>query len=161
MFEAEITRTIDHEGREYTEDPDDYGGGTKFGISKRYFPDVDVRNLTEPQAVELYRQHFYTERRLNEVADIRVRWKLFDMCVNPGYSVAARSVQRLLYLAVDGVIGSHTIAAINAANSEKLLAGLVKEHVKSYVYATISRPVNLKYLEGWVDRAFDSGEGLV
>lgn len=43
----------------YVNDPDDPGGETNFGISKRSFPDVDIKNLTKDEAKEIYREHFW------------------------------------------------------------------------------------------------------
>ena len=45
---------FDWEGRDYENDPDDPGGETKFGIDKRSHPNVDIRTLTESEAVAIY-----------------------------------------------------------------------------------------------------------
>jgi len=43
----------------YTNDPLDPGGETKWGISKNANPDVDIKNLTQEQATEIYRQKYW------------------------------------------------------------------------------------------------------
>src|SRR6266436_4597543 len=45
---------LDWEGRIFENDPDDPGGATKFGIDQRSHPNVDIRNLTESQALDIY-----------------------------------------------------------------------------------------------------------
>ena len=42
-------RLIGHEG-EYSNDPNDPGGETKWGISKRAYPNLDIKNLTRDGA---------------------------------------------------------------------------------------------------------------
>jgi lysozyme family protein len=46
-----IEITLHHEGG-YVHDPKDLGGETNFGIAKRWYPDLDIKNLTEEEAAE-------------------------------------------------------------------------------------------------------------
>ena len=48
-FDEIIGLTLDHEGG-YVHDPKDLGGETNFGIAKRFYPDVDIKNLTKEGA---------------------------------------------------------------------------------------------------------------
>ena len=50
-----IEKVLKHEGG-YVNDPTDLGGETNFGITKRFYPDVDIKNLTKEQAVEIYKR---------------------------------------------------------------------------------------------------------
>ena len=43
-FDEIIDLTLEHEGG-YVHDPSDLGGETNFGIAKRFYPDVDIKNL--------------------------------------------------------------------------------------------------------------------
>ena len=60
FFGHAITTTLQHEGG-YVNDPADPGGETRYGISKRAFPQVDVKTLTLQQAKALYKV-FYWEK---------------------------------------------------------------------------------------------------
>ena len=40
-------KIIKAEGAEYTDDPVDRGGKTKYGISQKRYPNLDIKNLTE------------------------------------------------------------------------------------------------------------------
>ena len=44
---------------QYTNDPADPGGETKFGISKRKFPNEDIKNLTVQRAFEIYQTYYW------------------------------------------------------------------------------------------------------
>ena len=66
----------------YSNDPNDPGGETKFGISKRYNPDVDVKNLTLEGAKQIYLERYWIPAGCDDVPypmDIC----LFDGFVNP------------------------------------------------------------------------------
>ena len=53
-FEDAFDRLISHEGG-YVNDPLDPGGETKFGISKRSYPTLDIAALTREDARAIYR----------------------------------------------------------------------------------------------------------
>lgn len=44
----------------YVNNPADPGGETNWGITKRSYPDLDIRNLTRDQALEIYRRDYWT-----------------------------------------------------------------------------------------------------
>ena len=45
LFDKCMLIIFKHEGG-YVNDPDDWGGETKYGIAKRFFPNEDIKNLT-------------------------------------------------------------------------------------------------------------------
>ena len=49
QFDEIIDHVLEHEGG-YVNDPKDLGGETKYGITKRFYPDVDIKNLTKEDA---------------------------------------------------------------------------------------------------------------
>lgn len=57
-FNKAFKITVGLEGR-YSNDPDDPGGETKFGISKRYNPNIDIKNLTLDQAKLIYLNKYW------------------------------------------------------------------------------------------------------
>lgn len=117
-FEKAFERVIGHEGG-YVFDPRDAGGETKYGISKRAYPNLDIKNLTLDQAKEIYRRDYWNRLHLDEIPDC-VRFDLFDAAVNSGVSAAAKFLQRAAGTNADGVIGKLTIAAANGIDPERL-----------------------------------------
>ncbi len=74
--------------------PDDSGGETKFGISKRAHPDVDIPNLTREQAMEIYYREYWVPMRCNDYpAPIALHF--FDHGVNAGAGVANRILSQV------------------------------------------------------------------
>lgn len=90
-FDKAIKVVLAHEGG-YVNDPNDLGGETNFGISKRSYPTVDIKNLTREQAVEIYRGDWWERYRYGDIEDLDVATKVFDLAVNMG-PVPALSAQ--------------------------------------------------------------------
>lgn len=99
------------------DNPSDPGGLTKWGISSRSHPDVDIENLTKEGAKAIYKEEYwpwYMER----VTDWSVAAELFEQLVNMRPKTAVKVWQRALnYLgagiAVDGEFGAVTLRNIN------------------------------------------------
>ncbi len=77
-----IQFVLDREGA-YINHPEDPGGETNFGISKRAYSDLDIKALTKEQAIDIYRRDYWQKAscdRLGSPLDIVV----FDSAVNCG-----------------------------------------------------------------------------
>ncbi|SPM44721.1 Uncharacterised protein [Orientia tsutsugamushi] len=94
-FEHAVNFVLSHEGG-YSDDPDDDGGETKFGISKRSYPHVDVDALTVEQAKNIYKCDFWEPQLYKDIKDVNFATKVFDLAVNMGSNWAHRLVQRAL-----------------------------------------------------------------
>ncbi len=111
----------------FTANPDDPGNwtggakgkgelrGTNFGISAASYPTLDIRNLTWPQAVEIYRRDYWTPAGCDMLPD-GVDWCVLDAAVNSGVHASIQWLQTAVGTTADGVIGPQTKQAIaNAA----------------------------------------------
>ena len=58
MFDQAIEVILKHEGG-YANNPNDSGGETKYGISKRSYPELNIRGLTRDYAKKIYEQDFW------------------------------------------------------------------------------------------------------
>ena len=151
-FEKSFIYILSDEGG-FVNDPRDRGGMTKYGISKKRFPNIDIESLTRTDAEGLYREHYWDNTMFKDIDNQDIANKLFGLSINMGYAGAA--VQRALraangvLLKEDNVIGSKTIAAINACDPVGLLAALKSEA------AGIYRSFKDKYHEkGWLNRVY-------
>src|SRR6266576_5386633 len=81
-FHRVLSFTIPWEGG-YVNDPDDPGGETNWGISKRYHPDVDIKNLTPEQAAEIYYNDYYVPSGAVALQEPEAT-VVFDTAVNLG-----------------------------------------------------------------------------
>lgn len=136
-FEKAIGFSLPWEGgATFTDDPDDPGGATKYGISKRAHPDVDIPNLTEDQAKAIYEHDYYLAAgcdQLDEPLDLVV----FDAAVNLG-------VHRALDFLNE---------ATNAGGNTALV--VCQERDAYYADLAHRKPEMGKYLHGWLRRTAD------
>jgi lysozyme family protein len=117
-FDDAFEKVIGHEGG-FVNDPRDPGGETKFGISKRAYPNLNIKNLTISDAKNIYLRDYWAKLQLDKLPEI-IRFDMFDAAVNSGLSLAAKLLQRAVKVADDGVIGPGTLAAANAMKPETL-----------------------------------------
>ena len=102
-FLVSIKKTLANEGG-YTNDLNDAGGETNMGVSKREYPDVDIKNLTEQQAVEIYREGYW-KANYSQIANQPLADKLFDLGVLFGVGTTVKVLQIVLDLTPDGAFG--------------------------------------------------------
>lgn len=120
-FDAAFARLVDpqHEGG-YVNDPKDPGGETKYGVSKRSYPGEDIANLTLERAAAIYRRDFWGPAGCDAVPDA-VKFDLFDTAVNAGVKRAVQFLQRACGQVDDGVLGPHTLQALQSMPEYRLL----------------------------------------
>ena len=151
-----IAEILKHEGG-YVNHVSDNGGPTKFGITQRTYPDLDIENLTREQAAEIYRRDWYLPLRCDQIADERVALKLLDVAVNMGASRAVRMFQQALIerghaIQATGRINDATIAAANKANPEKLLEVFRRRQADRYRAIIAADPSQVVFERGWMNR---------
>jgi len=71
----------------YVNNPADPGGDTKYGISKRQYPTLDIKSLTLDQAKAIYLRDYWTPMALDGVK-YGPALVLFDCAVNQGVARA-------------------------------------------------------------------------
>ena len=153
-FEAAVAKTIIREGgATFTNDKDDPGGATKFGISKRAFPDVDIANLTESEAKAIYKKHYWDPIKGDAIESQALAENFFDTAVNMGVVTATKLVQMCLDVSVDGRMGDITLARLNAINEELFMAKFVIGKVARYASICNKNSTMKKYLLGWINRS--------
>ena len=104
---------------------------TKWGISQRYHPHVDVEHLTLKGAKEIYFTEYWLPFHLDYLDNQEVASKIFDTLVNPG-SAFVRTIQHLVSAAPDGIMGLHTISLLNQCNPDILIEALCNAQESHY-----------------------------
>lgn len=151
-FDEAFERVIGHEGG-YVNDPRDAGGETKFGISKRAYPHLNIKELTLEQAKEIYRADYWNRCHLEEVPD-EVRFDVFDMAVNGGVVAAIKVYQRALNVTDDGIWGRNTSAASQAAHASPVYLDKRFNGFRLKYYTSLSSFST--WGKGWVNRVADN-----
>lgn len=164
-FEDAIEYVLQWEGG-YSNDPNDRGGETAWGISKRSHPDVDIKSLTREQAIEIYRKEYWEKYQFETIPDY-FRGYLFDMAINMGFKNAVICLQRSLnigltdgyHLKEDGVLGEKTKSALTEFSKEWLytfamIYSLKSERAAYYRVLAAKDPSQEKFLSGWLRRSY-------
>lgn len=145
-FDQAFERLIGHEGG-YVADSRDPGGETKFGISKRAYPHLDIKALTLHDAKDIYRRDFWQRVRGDELPR-EFAFQALDAAVNHGIGNAVRWMQRAAGVADDGVIGPVTLAAVQRAQPADLVLRFNAERLRFYAKLTTFDAFG----RGWVNR---------
>ena len=155
VFDEWVDFVLEREGG-LTNDPQDPGGLTNFGVDQRSHPNVDIRNLTRDQAVEIYRTAYWTGTKADQLSDA-VAFVYGDIAVNQGAGAAAKLLQQALGVTADGNVGPATIAAAGKADQHALAAELTARRVLRYATtANVDR-----FGLGWMRRAVASFETAI
>jgi lysozyme family protein len=139
----------------YVSDPADPGGETKFGISKKSYPEVDVKNLTSADASIIYKRDWWDNYGYGRILDQRIATKIFDTAVNMGANRAHKIAQDAIGATPDGVLGPESIKALNDAHASILLHALQDGQAARYRNLVSANPALGKFLNGWLARAYD------
>ncbi len=157
-FEKAFQYVIQNEG-DYVFDKNDPGGETKFGISKRSYPALNIKELTLEDAKKIYYRDFWQKGRFEEIWDDLVATQVFDLSVNLGTRAAVIVLQRSLRsvgikVQEDGLIGSETLSAVSNSEPRCLLAAIKSEAAGYYRQIVAKNPSQQKFLKGWLNRAY-------
>lgn len=137
----------------------DTGGRTRWGISAQAYPGENIAGMTLDRAAELYERDYWQPLVLDDLDDWRVAAKVFDIAVNVGRAGAAKLAQRALAVvgrrvAVDGIVGPVTRAALDSVPAAQMLAALCCEQRAHYERLICRDPERYAgFAGGWARRA--------
>lgn len=157
-FQSAILVVLRHEGG-YVNDPNDAGGETKYGISKRAYPDLDIANLTVDQATQIYYRDWWSHFGYQQINDSALATKVFDTSVNLGAGRTHKLMQRCLNvngfpnIVDDGNLGPVSYKAINSCDAPTILSAFRQAQANYYQAVVKVHPEDQKFLTGWLSRA--------
>lgn len=131
----------------YANNPADPGGATKFGVSQRSYPNVNIAQLTLDQAKAIYRSDFWAKIQGDSLPP-PLAFMAFDCSVNCGVGRAARLLQQAVGISQDGVIGPATLAAVA---KQKLVDVLTEFHARRMLFQ-LTLPTVTTFGLGWSRR---------
>ncbi|WP_448378666.1 glycosyl hydrolase 108 family protein [Fervidobacterium sp.] len=135
-----IYSVVDYEGEALTFD--ETGGFTKYGISSKHNPDIDVFRITRQDAFNILYARYYLPNGLYKYQSVRLQVALMHMCVlfgNKAFSIAYSVVpkEKLITLRDSDPDFPKIIEKLRLA---------FRDHAKRI---GIKNP---KYLNGWLNR---------
>ena len=145
----------------YTNDENDRGGATNFGIThydaKKYLGYTgDMRDFKKSDAEKIYEKVYYRGNHIDKITDDRVALSIFDWAVNSGGKgikkaqiVANKFVANLI---IDGIIGKKTLEAINAIDPAAFLKEYHEMQRTFYKNLAARDSSQEGFLKGWLNR---------
>lgn len=175
-FEPAIKFVLSNEGG-YANNPKDPGGATNHGISLRYLKtlgpewgdldkdgdvdDYDIRLITPENASAIYKKYWWDNYRYVSIKSQTLATKILDFSINTGSTRAHKTIQKALndlaqskILAVDGIFGAKTLAAVNSYNSGCVLFNFCWKQVEFYKGLCAANQDACTFLSGWEKRAW-------
>ena len=166
-FLRAISLSLQFEGEAYTNDPDDAGGATRYGLTWKFLSShiganaIHPRELTLDDALGIYWAYIWQPQRFDEYADAEVAMKVFDMALPMGEPQAVKYLQRVLHQAgeqsvkIDGRIGPQTLGAVAEAKERRLpiVDELITASKSHYLNIIQRKPSQAKFRGGWLRRA--------
>lgn len=126
-FDKIISYVLTFEGG-YVNDPDDPGGETNLGISKKAFPDEDIKNLTVARAKELYHAKYWNAVHGDDLP------AGMDACV------------------VDFAVNAGVTRALAMLQEAKDPDDYLFRRIQYYLDISKKNPTLKKFLWGWITR---------
>ena len=134
-FEQCLALVLREEGG-YVNDPRDPGGRTNHGVTQAVWEafigkevtESDMQNLTVQDVGPLYRAQYWDKIRGDELPD-GIDYAVFDFAVNSGVGRAAKVLQTVVGVTVDGQIGQHTIDACKASNARDIATQVCEKRI--------------------------------
>jgi lysozyme family protein len=116
-FLTAFKRTVGLEGG-FVDHPLDRGGPTKYGLSQKANPDLDIPNLTIEEAQKVYYERYWKLLNIDGIESELIKLEIFDTAVNCGVRQAKLILQDALNflgesLLLDAKIGPQTIRAVH------------------------------------------------
>jgi len=119
-FDECFAKLIGHEGG-YTAGKNDPGGETKYGISKRSYPHLDIADLNLDDAKAIYKRDFWDRAQCDRLHP-DLAFQVFDGAVNSGIGNSIRWLQEASGVAVDGVVGPLTLRKVGDMEPSIIIA---------------------------------------
>ena len=129
-FEDCLKMVLEFEGG-YVNDPNDPGGETNFGISKRSYPQCDIANLTVEKAGTIYKMDYWDTTNCERLSPA-IRLLVFDCAVNQGVRRAVKFMQEVAGVIDDGILGPITMRAMEDVSEHDFVAEYSMSRLKHY-----------------------------
>lgn len=107
--------------------------GTKYGICAMSYPNLDIKNLTEWDAKEIYHRDYWLKYKCDKLPDA-LSVAVFDYAVNSGKQ-CIYDLQASLGVTVDGIIGNQTIGMANT----KPIPDVLKDYMLRRLHFNVTK----------------------
>lgn len=151
----------------FVNDPDDLGGATNKGVTigtyeaycqKKGYPKPTIerlKNISDEQWKDILKTLYWDKWQADNINNQSIANMLVDWIWASG-AYGIKIPQKILGVAIDGIVGPKTIAAINSYPDQKELFDKIKQERIYFIERIVTnRPTNKKFKRGWLNRLND------
>lgn len=166
FFKPAFLYLLEDEGSRFTEDPDDSGGATKFGVTQKDLEQFlqrscdaeDVREMNQDTAAAIYEKFYWNTFGCDRISDEAIATAVLNTCVLYGGHTGMKMAQRALNncgqnLVPDGHHGPKTEEAFNSVLASNFIPAFVAQILTRIDFVVEQYPKNQKFMQGWQNRA--------
>lgn len=144
----------------FADDPLDRGGATNKGITigtfrNFYGKDATVeqlKNITDEQWLHIFKSGYWDKWKADNIENQSIANIVVDWAWGSGAATSIKQVQKILGVAVDGIVGDDTLTAINIAGQRSLFVKIHNRRIE-FVENIVKRdPSQARFLKGWKNR---------
>lgn len=144
----------------FVDDPLDRGGATNKGITigtfrNFYGKDATVeqlKNITDEQWLRIFKSGYWDKWKADDIENQSIADIVVDWAWASGTATSIKQVQKILGVAVDGIVGNDTLTAINTADQSSLFDKIRNRRIE-FVENIVKRdPSQARFLKGWKNR---------
>ena len=148
----------------YSNNPNDKGGSTNFGITQKTYntylvseqlPLRSVEEIDIHEVSEIYKRYYWDLCKCSEIP-IPLDLIVFDSAVQHGVTRANQWLQRCVGTTPDGIVGEKTIYAVKDKALNKRLEAVIDCYINGRIafYAQIIKndPTQKMFSKGWKNR---------
>jgi len=148
------------EGIEFVNHPDDRGGPTKYGITKKTLSRArgkavrtdDIHTLELDEALKIYRQNYVLPVRGDEISYGPLRLAMIDYAIHSGPRAAVKALQEIVDVTQDGAMGPVTLGALRRSDQRGVFVELMAQRL-TFLTRLVSRDTSqASFVYGWGKR---------
>ena len=170
-FLKAVNLILEWEGSEFTNDPDDSGGATKWGVTtedinpvtKVKFTYKEIVNLSKETAEQVYYNQYWLPVGANTMPS-NVATVVFNFAVNTGNNHAVRYLQSITGSYQDGQWGPKTAYDLRGYLEIHGATAFCTKYLDmclDYYKAIVNNnPSQGKFLQGWLNRTYAVGDAV-
>ena len=118
-------------------------------ISKEAYKHNELNAMVEV----FYMNRYWTKMKLDQIDSQKITDEMFLFGVNTGTRTAVKKAQKIVGVTVDGIIGKHTLKALNEYNEDDFDVQFDEEEKEYYTKLIIKKPYLARFKRGWDNRA--------
>lgn len=111
-----------------------------------------LKHITDEQWLHIFKSGYWDKWKADDIENQSIADIVVDWAWASGTVTSIKQVQKILGVAVDGIVGNDTLTAINIAGQRSLFVKIHNKRIE-FVENIVKRdPSQARFLKGWKNR---------